>query len=273
MKQSAYKASENNFLLTQKHLQILGVVVPKIIDLNETQGEILLEDLGDTMLETHPNSDEYYQKALDELYKLHTKATKQVSDNCPAYSLSFDSEKLNWELNYFYENTLAGHLNLKDLNQPDLINDFNKLSDYLASRPQYFCHRDFHSRNIMIHNNEAVLIDFQDARMGPLSYDLVSLFYDSYVDLKPEFIKKHLEAYVGRFDIDKDFSKEFLYQSIQRGLKACGTFGGQAHLYNKNQYLQYLSPTLAFCHQQIKKAGEFKALENLFDTHELGKAQ
>lgn len=269
MRQEPFSANSNDFLLTQKHLNDLELNVPQIIDINEADGEILLEDLGDIMLESFPESDEYYEKTLQQLYKLQTTATKQPSANCPAYSLSFDNEKLGWEFNYFLNNTLKGYLKLSNLEALGLENDFNKISSYLANRPQYFCHRDFHSRNIMIQDKKAILIDFQDARMGPLSYDLVSLFYDSYVDLSPEFIERHLNQYMSQFKSHPDFEKEFLYQSIQRGLKACGTFGGQAHLFNKTQYLKYLKPTLNFCYQQIKKASEFKALEELFESTQL----
>lgn len=270
MKQQPFEAHQDSFLLMQSHLKKQGINVPEVIDINASVGEVLLEDLGDTMLETFPNSDKYYELTLEQLYKLHTVATSTPSENCPAYKLSFDAEKLNWEFNYFYENTLIGHLDIKGIKADQLKSDFQAISSYLASRPQYFCHRDFHSRNIMIKDDKAILIDFQDARMGPLSYDLVSLFFDSYVDLSDDFIKKHLGQYMSQFQTDAAFEKEFLYQSIQRGLKACGTFGGQSYLYNKDQYLKYLQPTLAFCYQQIKKAGEFKALEDLFESNKLG---
>ena len=75
-----------------------------------------------------------------------------------------------------------------------LRREFAILIEALASEPRVLCHRDYHSRNLMLHDEQLYIIDFQDARMGPDTYDLVSLLRDSYVDL-PEQTVDELIAY------------------------------------------------------------------------------
>src|SRR5204863_8597652 len=111
-----------------------------------------------------------------------------------------------------------------------LREEFADIVRELASEPPVLCHRDYHSRNLMLHESQLYIIDFQDARMGPDTYDLVSLLRDSYVDL-PEQTVDELMAYFlalkGVRETEDTFRQRFHLMALQRNLKALGTFGYQ----------------------------------------------
>ena len=113
------------------------------------------------------------------------------------YGIAFDVEKLTWELDFFIKHFLEAYRGVVHRRRPRataLRAEFAALVDELAAEPRVLCHRDYHSRNLMLHDDRLYIIDFQDARMGPDTYDLVSLLRDSYVDL-PEQTVDELIAY------------------------------------------------------------------------------
>ncbi len=123
----------------------------------------------------------------------------------------------------------------------------------LAAEPPVLCHRDYHSRNLMLNEGQLYMIDFQDARMGPDTYDLVSLLRDSYVDL-PEQTVEELVAYFlalkGAPD-EPDFRRRFNVMALQRNLKALGTFGYQTTARHNPVYIQYIPRTLRYARRNL----------------------
>ena len=101
------------------------------------------------------------------------------------YTIAFDVEKLTWELNFFVRHFLEAYrgVQLTDDERTALAAEWATIVEELAAEPRVLCHRDYHSRNLMLRDGRLYLIDFQDARLGPNTYDLVSLLRDSYVDL------------------------------------------------------------------------------------------
>ena len=102
------------------------------------------------------------------------------------YRIAFDVEKLTWELDFFVKHFLEGYRGVDAVGRPSataLGEEWAAIVEELAAEPRVLCHRDYHSRNLMLHDGSLYIIDFQDARMGPDTYDLVSLLRDSYVDL------------------------------------------------------------------------------------------
>src|SRR5205085_12439375 len=95
-----------------------------------------------------------------------------------------DVEKPTWEHDYFGRNFVGGYggVVLPPL-RSTLAEEWSSIVEELASEPRVLCHRDYHSRNLMLHDGSLYIIDFQDARLGPDTYDLVSLLRDSYVDI------------------------------------------------------------------------------------------
>src|SRR6185295_4046666 len=104
------------------------------------------------------------------------------------YGVAFDVEKLLWELDFFVKHFVQGYrgVALSPRELAALGEEWREIASELAGEPRVLCHRDYHSRNLMVHEGRLYVIDFQDARMGPDTYDLVSLLRDSYVDIADE---------------------------------------------------------------------------------------
>ena len=247
------------FLSVLQHFAKNGVHVPKVVGMSPQEGLVLLEDLGDLTLERRfwENQNQetvgfFYKMALDEIVKIHGKATQNKS-NCTAFGIQFDTEKLLWELNYGKDNLILGVLKaeLTPKVQDELQKIFLNICETLHKEPKVICHRDYHSRNLMIKLDKMFVIDFQDARMGPIQYDLVSLFRDSYVELEDETVSRLMDYYLDKSKefLPKDFSREhfdkiYELQSLQRCFKACGSFASFYHQRGDKRYLKYLTPTL-----------------------------
>ena len=133
------------------------------------------------------------------------------------------------------------------------------------------CHRDYHSRNLMLHEGRLYIIDFQDARMGPDTYDLVSLLRDSYVDL-PEQTVSELIAYFlalkgGARDRARPSAQRFHLMALQRNLKALGTFGYQTTARRNPVYIQYIPRTLRYVRDNLERLPQFGRLRELLAAH------
>jgi aminoglycoside/choline kinase family phosphotransferase len=104
------------------------------------------------------------------------------------YSIAFDRDKLMWELNFFVKHFVEAYrgINIPPAARGALDQEWVAITDELASEPRVLCHRDYHSRNLMVHAGGLYIIDFQDARLGPDTYDLASLLRDSYIDLSED---------------------------------------------------------------------------------------
>ncbi len=255
------KIEDFPFLSVQKYFDEQSIRVPKIHSYNKDTGLFLLEDMGDLTLERRfwEFQDQevvipYYQKSLDQLIKIHSLSFDAPDGRvCTAYKNEFSVEKLVWELNYAKKFLIKELLqsNLSEELEAELDAEFLELCERLYQSPQVICHRDFHSRNIMLSFNEVCIIDFQDARLGPPAYDLVSLFYDSYVDLDDSSIATLTKYYKDNFphfsslNLSEDqWDELFLLQTIQRCFKACGSFASFKVTRDDNRYLHYIEPTL-----------------------------
>ena len=266
------------FLSVQRQFAANYVQVPDVVAVGDKLGVLLLEDLGDLTLERkfwenarQEASEEYYCKTLDELIKVHDAATTGDIKST-ANTTIFDTAKFLWEMNYAKDNLLLGLLKLKlpDSTLAELDKAFVDFCTKLADKPKVICHRDFHSRNVMIKRNKVYLIDFQDARMGPAQYDLVSLFKDSYVDMSDEYSSKLMNYYLQNSRIRKTpgFSEEEFYrtyelQSLQRCFKACGSFASFMNLRGDRRYLKYLSPTLRRVMRALVHFPEYSVLTSI----------
>ncbi|WP_158998818.1 aminoglycoside phosphotransferase family protein [Pigmentibacter ruber] len=282
-------------------LSKMGLPVPKVIEIDETNSCIWTEDLGDIFLTSilseekldidNPNCNEpinYYKKALDLLIKAQY---PDIKIDHPAINRFFDFEKLYYELNFFITHFLNGFLNLNiSEDNPDYNNfyqDLKLLCKKLDSCERVLCHRDYHVRNIMLKDNELFWIDFQDARMGPHSYDVVSLVRDSYVKITWKTRQYFYDYYIENLNKVREknnlnhisalsFNLELLLMGLQRNIKAIGSFGYLATKKNKPNYLKYIHQTLSIlCSKeaQIHEETDIKAmLPNLFkllyDLHE-----
>ncbi|RZA14458.1 MAG: DUF1679 domain-containing protein, partial [Proteobacteria bacterium] len=165
---------------------------------------------------------------------------------------SFDAARLDWELHFFQEHFLKNVLGwtLSASEQKAFHTESLKISEYLASNSKYFVHRDFHSRNVMVTGDKLAVIDFQDARLGPPTYDLVSICFDSYIPLLPAerrmLVEEGLDHLVKKNPglSHAELSKEWGPMLLQRQLKALGSFGYLTTQKNRGNYLKYVPAAL-----------------------------
>jgi len=275
------------FLSVQRHFKMAGVNVPTIVAVGADLGVLLQDDLGDLTLErkyTENTNEEFskvfYLKAVDEIIKIHDDATVLKHPTC-ATEIQFDTAKFLWEMNYAKEHLIQGVLkyNLDDKKAAQLQQVFTHFCERLHKEPKVICHRDYHSRNIMIRRDQVYIIDFQDARLGPVQYDLVSLLKDSYVDLSESYADSLMKYYLensklktrGHFSADQ-FNEIYELQSLQRCFKACGSFASFMNMRQDKRYLKYLTPTLKKVARSLSHFPEYNLLlEILIDSDALNK--
>ncbi|MCO5112641.1 MAG: phosphotransferase [Bdellovibrionaceae bacterium] len=276
------KTMGEHFMQIRDLFEQQQVHVPKLLGHDFSLGYILLEDLGDLTLERRfwESQDRlkalpFYIKSINELIKIHRiPIDKNLS--YPCFHMEFDTEKLLWEMNYMRKNLLLQFFEL-DLSadfEQNLVSDFESICNHLSSLPQVVCHRDYHSRNIMLHKNETYVIDFQDARLGPKQYDLVSLLRDSYVTLPSEIELELLQYYFDRTsdlypESWEEFYQNYQIQILQRTLKACGSFSSFYNAKKDTRYLKYIQPTLKNVETLLATLEGYEALKELFTTHKI----
>lgn len=265
------------FLSVHRLLDDFGLAVPEILGEDGPRGILLLEDLGDLTLQevlrsaSATHREELYRQAVKGLVVLQREAARSPK-SAACFQIAFDLEKLNWELHYFLKHFLEG-FRKRDLSVEDralLAEHFHRLAEEIASWPRVLCHRDFHSRNLMLHRGSLFWIDFQDARMGPASYDLASLLRDSYVDLEEGFVAERAEEFrqMAAPEEPRDtFRRRFELMSVQRNLKALGTFGFMATVRGNPVYLPYMAGTLAHARRNLSRHPELHGLWRVLARH------
>ena len=247
--------------------------VPRVVDVDGSRGVVLQEDLGDCTLQEalrdcgEGRTSEMYLEAVGALARLQREAARGPQ-TAECFRIAFDIEKLSWELHYFQKHFLEG-LRGCDLGVEDratLSEAFHQLSQEIASWPRVLCHRDYHSRNLMLHRGRLYWIDFQDARMGPATYDLASLLRDAYVDVAEELQEELTERFRQQALPEEPrevFRRRFDLMCVQRNLKALGTFGYMATVRHSDVYLPYIPRTLAHARRNLSR---YPGLEPLWRT-------
>jgi aminoglycoside/choline kinase family phosphotransferase len=252
-------------------LQEMELPAPQILGHSDRDGILALTDLGDVTLQAHlaatGGADRLplYRHAIVLIEQLQRRGREFASDAYVPYRIAFDVEKLTWELNFFVRHFLEGYLGatLTDADRETLAEEWSLIAGELSSEPRVLCHRDYHSRNLMVVNGQLHMIDFQDARLGPDTYDLVSLLRDSYVDFSEDevdgLVAYFLELQSGSSAPD-EFRRRFDLMSVQRNLKALGTFGYQTHVKNNPVYVQYIPRTKGHARRNLQKYDRFARL-------------
>ena len=263
------------FVSIARLLSEVPVPVPKILHHSDPLGVLGLEDLGDVTLQAHLGAATpaehaaLYRQAVTFIARMQQRGEALRSDTYPPYRVAFDVEKLTWELEFFVKNYLLAYKGAAptDAQRDALREEWSAIVDELAAEPRVLCHRDYHSRNLMLHAGSLYIIDFQDARMGPDTYDLVSLLRDSYVDLTPQQVDELIAFFIalkGRSD-ESEFRRRFDLMALQRNLKALGTFGYMTTSRNNTVYIQYIPRTVAYVKANLAKYPRFARLRSLLD--------
>lgn len=236
------------FIATAEALSANGLQVPTVLAQDAAAGLVLLQDLGDDLLQfrlTPHNATDWYRQALALLPKM-----QQVRATWQGPLPVFDRAFVLRELQIFSDWFLPVHLQLQigADTQSLLDQSFNLIADEVLAQPQAGMHRDFHSRNLMIQPDQSLaVIDFQDAVIGPVSYDVVSLLRDCYLRWPDAMVAQLRDEFYAtmqqRCTLPDDYSLEqyrrgFDWTGLQRHLKVCGIF---ARLYHRDQKAGYLA--------------------------------
>jgi aminoglycoside/choline kinase family phosphotransferase len=251
--------------------------VPAIAGHSDALGIVALQDLGDVTLQAHvgaaPRAEHaaLYREAVAMIESLQRRGAELVSDRYLPFGVAFDVEKLTWELSFFTRHFLEAYrgVALSDAERTALDQEWAAMAEELASEPRVLCHRDYHSRNLMLHGGTLHIIDFQDARMGPDTYDLASLLRDSYVDISDTMLddlSAYFLALTGRTDA-AEFRRRLDLMSLQRNLKALGTFGYQTTTRHNPVYIQYMPRTLNYARGNLEKYARFGRLRSILARH------
>jgi aminoglycoside/choline kinase family phosphotransferase len=256
----------------------MPVPIPTVIGHAGDLGVLALEDLGDVTLQAHLGAvtpAEHamrYRQAVALIATLQKRGAELASPDYLPYGIAFDVEKLTWEMDFFTKHFIEAYRGvvIPPAAREELRRVFGLFIAELAAEPRVLCHRDYHSRNLMLHHDRLYIIDFQDARMGPDTYDLVSLLRDSYVDL-PERTVDELIAYFlalkGETGSETEFRRRFDTMALQRNLKALGTFGYQTTARRNPVYIQYIPRTLRYVRDNLDHLPQFSQLRELLATY------
>jgi len=271
------------FIQIAKLLAETGVTVPSILASDIEQGFLLLTDLGTVMYShilgqenTHENAQgtaqKLYMDAIDSLIQIQSHSQVDV---LPEY----DRAMLQRELQIFPDWYLNKHLGvtLTEVQQASLEKVFEQILANVMAQPQVYVHRDYHSRNLMVmQEGNPGIIDFQGAMYGPVTYDIVSLLRDAYIEWDEEQVLDWAIRYWERArhaglpvstDIDS-FYRDFEFMGLQRHLKILGIFSRLAYRDGKHNYLADLPLVLAYVRKTAQRYNTLIPLLRLLDELE-----
>ena len=231
---------------------------PKIY-ISSNDGFYVQQDFGDQLLHSSLN-----ENSADHLYRI---AINYITDlqqvdatNLPRYN----SQLLQTEMGLFTNWYLAKHLSrtLTDEDKIILNSTYQLLETNALEQPQVFVHRDYHSRNLMVLDDDHLgIIDFQDAVLGPISYDLVSLLRDCYIEWPQQKIDTWVRQFVNKLPEQYDlaqFTRWFDLMGMQRHLKAIGIFSRLNYRDSKPSYMNDIPRTINYVLTVSDKYDELK---------------
>lgn len=278
------QGEELPFIHVHRYLKKAGVPVPEIHHHAPGERLLFLEDAGDTLLErvvrdakTTDGFLPLYERSLEILVRIQWEGTRALDGKAIPSRLAFDVRKFAEEIDFFFDHAVReyGDIPLSETEERAIEDLFLPVLETLSALPRVLAHRDYHSRNILVvpAGNRGTppslrILDFQDARMGTLFYDLCSLLRDSYVTL-PENTVDHL-CYAYRHAVPRDlrrmggapgtFTFHLDLAALQRNVKAIGTFGNQAANRGKGFYLKFIPPTVAHIEANIARNPRLRSL-------------
>lgn len=244
------------FVRVAGFLEAMRLNAPRVIEANLDKGFLLLTDLGtrlylDELIGDTATAERLYRDAIDALLVMQQKGTAFQAQLPP-----YDEKLLRFELSLFHDWLCGTHLGIDFDDAAE--QEWQSLCDLLVAnaldQPQVFVHRDYHSRNLMVtDDNNPGIIDFQDAVEGPLTYDLVSLLKDCYVKWPADRIRQWAFDFYKGCDVslreqvsEEQFQRYFELMGVQRHIKAAGIFCRLNHRDGKDGYLKDIPRTLSY---------------------------
>lgn len=263
------------WLRVQQLLHAAGVHVPDVLAEDLQNGFLLLDDLGSTTylaaLNESSNADTLYRAALDTLITIQQASRP---DALPVY----DRALLKRELDLFPDWYIGRHATFPfDATQRNALDAvFEKILAVNLAEPCVFVHRDYHSRNLMVAGHQPGVIDFQDAVYGPISYDLVSLLKDAYIEWDEERTLDWLVRYWEKakragLPVRADFGeffRDYEWMGVQRHVKVLGIFARLYHRDGKDGYLANMPLVAKYLRAACARYGELTPLLRLLDKLE-----
>jgi aminoglycoside/choline kinase family phosphotransferase len=265
------------FLRWQAFYRKLSIRVPEVRGVDRAAGAILLEDLGDVLLQDRVESAgaascaPAYARAVEWGVRLAREGTQRFDPaSCPDED-PLTPRRLALEMDLFLAHAarvpvpshgapLAAAASALDGAGDENLRDARTLLHRLCAdvhggdarpRAMALCHRDFHARNLLLVGNDVAVIDFQDTRRGPRAYDVASLAWDPYVTLPPSMIETLVEAFRPDDASTADWEAEVAPCAGQRLLKAAGSYAWLSRARGQQRYAQWLSPALARAHERL----------------------
>lgn len=258
---------------------VAGAHVPRVIERDLAQGFLLLDDLGSTTylsVLTPDNATELYGAATAALVKI------QLASR-PGALPDYDRALLLRELELFPDWYVARHLGvtLTGAQRSELERVFERILAVNLAEPKVFVHRDYHSRNLMLTEPNPGILDFQDAVSGPISYDLVSLFKDAYIEWEEEqtldwLIRYWEQARRAGLPVAPDFAdfhRDYEWMGVQRHVKVLGIFARLKHRDGKDGYLKDMPLVARYLRRVCGRYRSLAPLVRLLDRIEERKAQ
>ncbi len=279
----AFDAAEQSYIDVTGLFLKAELPVARILQVDESLGVIVIEDFGDRILRDElANSDRASrERLLDSAIRLIAKiqaATALAFElDSVASRLRFDQEKLKWELEFFFEHyfTTLRQRPLDEATAMAVNAEFADLALILHSRATVLCHRDFHSANLMVAGDDSLrIIDHQDARIGSAAYDLISLLLDRVTepptaewlaDKRRYFLAERRSFGLAEID-EQEFADEFRLQTVQRCLKAVGTFSFQAANRGKMHFIDYIDPMFRIVLRALDHLDQFPVLRSVLEA-------
>ena len=261
------KENLESFLLITEKLKNAKLNVPEIFEVDREKGFLVMTDLGDNLYSKKLNDETVYclyTDALEAIVKMQTKVDYSGLKNFDEYYEEENNLFTDWFLKKHLKVELDATLEKK------ITLQFNKINSIIKSIPKTFVHRDYHSRNLLITDiNNPGIIDYQDAVIGPVTYDLVSLLKDCYVSWNDGLIEDMLESFFNRMKSNtinniSDFRYWFEITGLQRHIKAIGIFSRLNYRDNKNSYLKDIPRTYTYIEKVLNKYEELSGLNKVF---------
>lgn len=265
-----FERHNQSFLLATDFFRKSGLPVPGIVETSGPDGIILQEDFGDLKLSSwleqanDQQKDLMIKSSIELIVKIQAATKQGEKENHLVIKQSFDFDKLFWELEYFLVHFLCYHQQAR-LNAQvtkNLYQEMTSLAQWLACRPRTLVHRDYHGANLMVLKTQPWiklgLIDYQDARLGPATYDLAPLLVER---LTKSLAVNQIENYLVYFNTTREKSglsqisyqelkSEFWLMDLQRALKVLGTFGFMTKIARRSEYQSFIPGTI----QEAKRA-------------------
>ena len=253
------------------------MTVPRLQYYDRDAGLLYLEDFGDlTLAEACRRADRatveaLYRQAIDQLVQFQVKGTTPPEPRCIAFHRRFDVPLLMWEFDHFVEYGIVARLgkSMAPADEAAIRAEFQRIAGLLAEQPPVFVHRDYHSRNLMVDGSRIGIIDFQDALLGPATYDLASLLKDAYIELEEAVVDSLIDHFLnglaahGQVRPDRaTFRRLFDLTSIQRNLKAAGRFVYIDQVKQNPKFLADIPRVLGYVKRNLSKYPELATLQN-----------